>query len=133
MAKYWLIAFLAIFELVLFIGAAPRSLDAEQIGNLSAIADIEQPVRYDGAQLWSVDFSDDRTKLVVVNLKKNFGLYFIWSKFYRGEKKKKNQSDTVWSQTTHEHFFPTTMLVNFITINYQTENYKKILHLYEKL
>lgn len=74
MEKYWLIALLAIFELVLFIGAAPRTLDAEQIGNLSTIAHIEQPVRYDGAQLWSVDFSDDRTKLVVVNLKKNFGL-----------------------------------------------------------
>lgn len=77
MAKYWLIAFLAIFELVLFLEAAPRSLDAEEIGNLSAIVAIEQPVRYDGAQLWSVDFSNDHAKLVVVNLKKNFGSYFI--------------------------------------------------------
>lgn len=75
MEKYWLIALLAIFELVVFLEAAPRSLDAEQIGNLSEIADIEQVVRYDGAQLWSVDFSDDRTKIVVINLKKNFGLY----------------------------------------------------------
>lgn len=74
MAKYWLIAFLAIFELVFFLEAAPRSLDAEQIGNLSTIADLEPPVRYDGAQLWSVDFSDDHAKLVVINLKKNFGL-----------------------------------------------------------
>lgn len=76
MAKHWLIAFLAIFELAFFLEAAPRSLDAEQIGNLSAIADLdlELPVRYDGAQLWSVDFSDDQTKLVIVNLKKNFGL-----------------------------------------------------------
>lgn len=75
MEKYWLIALLAIFELALFIEAAPRSLNAEQIGNLSTIANIEPPVRYDGAQLWSVDFSDDRTKLVVINLKKHFGLY----------------------------------------------------------
>lgn len=74
MAKYWLIAFLAIFELVLFARVAPRSLDANEIGNLSAIADIEEQVRYDGAQLWSVDFSDDHKKLVVVSLKKNFGL-----------------------------------------------------------
>lgn len=76
MAKHWLIAFFAIFELAFFLEAAPRSLDAEQIGNLSAIADLdlEPPVRYDGAQLWSVDFSDDQTKLVIVNLKKNFGL-----------------------------------------------------------
>lgn len=74
MAKYWLIAFLAIFELVLFIGVAPRSLDANEIGNLSAIADVEHQVRYDGAQLWSVDFSDERTKRVIVGLKQKFGL-----------------------------------------------------------
>lgn len=73
MDKCWLIAIFAVFNLVVLIEAAPRSLDADQIKNLSAIADVETPVRYDGAQLWSVNFVDVQTKLVVINLKKNFG------------------------------------------------------------
>lgn len=76
MAQCWHIALFAIFNLVLLIESAPRSLDANEINNLSAIANIEPAVRYDGAQLWSVNFSDDRSKLVVVSLKKNFGWYF---------------------------------------------------------
>lgn len=73
MDKCWLFALFAVFNLILVIEAAPRTLDADQIKNLSAIADVETPVRYDGAQLWSVSFADDRTKLVVVSLKRNFG------------------------------------------------------------
>lgn len=73
MDKCWLFALFAVFNLILVIETAPRTLDADQIKNLSAIADVETPVRYDGAQLWSVNFADDRTKLVVVSLKRNFG------------------------------------------------------------
>lgn len=67
------IAIFAIFNLFLLIEAAPRTLDAIEIRNLSTIADIDAPVRYDGAQLWSVRFDDDQTKRVVVSLKRNFG------------------------------------------------------------
>lgn len=67
------IAIFAIFNVFLLIEAAPRTLDATEIKNLSTIADVETPVRYDGAQLWSVSFGDDQTKRVVVGLKRNFG------------------------------------------------------------
>lgn len=33
----------------------------------------EVPVKYDGAQLWRVDFGDDQTKEVVINLQNDFG------------------------------------------------------------
>lgn len=53
--------------------AAPRALDATDLKNLTALIEPEVPVRYDGAQLWSVNFQDDRTKRIVVDLKKRFG------------------------------------------------------------
>lgn len=73
MKKYISIAIFVVINLIIVIEAAPRALDASALKNLSAIADIETPVRYDGAQLWSVNFYDDRTKSVVVGLKRNFG------------------------------------------------------------
>lgn len=73
MEKSYSIAILAIFNLFLLIEAAPRTLDAIELKNLSTVADIEAPVRYDGAQLWSVSFADDQTKRVVIGLKRNFG------------------------------------------------------------
>lgn len=73
MEKFSLIAIIAVFNLILFIEVTPRSLDASDLKDLSAIADIDTQVRYDGAQLWSVDFVDERTKAVVVGLKRNFG------------------------------------------------------------
>lgn len=73
MAISFSIAIFAIFNLVLLIEAAPRTLDAIEIKNLSTIADIDTPVRYDGAQLWSVSFGDEQTKRVVIGLKRNFG------------------------------------------------------------
>lgn len=73
MKCYFLIALFAIFNVFLSIEAAPKALDATALKNLSAIADIETPVRYDGAQLWSVDFSDEQSKIVVITLKRVFG------------------------------------------------------------
>lgn len=74
MEKCSLIAIFAVFNVFLLIEAAPRSLDDTSLRNLSAIANIETPVvRYDGAQLWSVNFSDEQTKRVVIGLKRNFG------------------------------------------------------------
>lgn len=73
MEKCSLIAIFAVFNLFLLIEAAPRSLDVTELRNLSAIANIEIPVRYDGAQLWSVNFSNEQTKRVVISLKRNFG------------------------------------------------------------
>lgn len=73
MEKCSLIAIFAVFNLLASIEAAPRALDATELKNLSAIANIETPVRYDGAQLWSVKFSDEFSKRVVISLKKNFG------------------------------------------------------------
>lgn len=73
MEKCSLIAIFAVFNIFLLIEAAPRALDATDLRNLSAIANIETPVRYDGAQLWSVNFSDEQTKRIVISLKRNFG------------------------------------------------------------
>lgn len=73
MKKYSLIALFAVFNVFLLVEAAPRALDATALANLSAIADIEARVRYDGAQLWSVTFSDEKSQRVVISLKRDFG------------------------------------------------------------
>lgn len=73
MEKCWAVAIFVVFNLFLLSEAAPRSFDANTFENLSAIANVDTPVRYDGAQLWSVNFSDDRTKFIVIGLKRNFG------------------------------------------------------------
>lgn len=73
MEKCSVIAVFVMFNLILTIEAAPRVLGADELKNLSAIANIDTPIRYDGAQLWSVNFADDRAKAVVVSLKRNFG------------------------------------------------------------
>lgn len=73
MEKCWVIAFVAIFNLVFISEVTSRHLNADQLKNLSTIANIESPVRYDGAQLWSVNFDDIESKQVVISLKQNFG------------------------------------------------------------
>lgn len=57
--------------------AAPRQLDASDLNfNLSSIIkEPEVPVRYDGAQLWTVDFNSDHTKRIVVELKRKYGSF----------------------------------------------------------
>lgn len=39
----------------------------------------EVPVRYDGAQLWAVDFADDSAKRFVAGLPNDFGMLFLIS------------------------------------------------------
>lgn len=35
----------------------------------------EEPVRYDGAQIWSVNLSDNQTTQIIFDLMENFGSY----------------------------------------------------------
>lgn len=58
---------------VFWIDGAPNALDSTIFKNLSEPIEIDRPVRYDGAQLWNVDFNDDRTKTIVVELKRAYG------------------------------------------------------------
>lgn len=73
MANFKLIVIFVVCNLFLLSNVAPKSLDAIELRNLSEIIDNEKPVRYDGAQLWSVEFSDDRSKQIVIDLKRSFG------------------------------------------------------------
>lgn len=75
MAKIISLAVLTVLSLFAFCDAAPRSLDINDLRNLSAALEPEVPVRYDGAQLWSVEFNDDKTKRIVVDLKHKYGLF----------------------------------------------------------
>lgn len=81
MAKIVSLAVLTVLSLFAFCDAAPRSLDANDLRNLSAAIEPEVSVRYDGAQLWSVEFNDDETKRIVVDLKHKYGL-FLSSSFF---------------------------------------------------
>lgn len=75
MGNFPLVVLFAVLHLFTLNKAAPStSLDSSQLPtNLTELYEPEVPVRYDGAQLWAVDFSDDRTKRIVVGLKKDFG------------------------------------------------------------
>lgn len=75
MAKIISLAVLTVLSLFAFCDAAPRSLNANDLRNLSAAIESEAPTRYDGAQLWSVEFNDDKTKRIVVDLKHKYGSF----------------------------------------------------------
>lgn len=90
MAKIVSVAVFTVLFLFVLCDAAPRSLDAANLKNLSAIIEPEVPVRYDGAQLWSVDFTDDHTKRIVVELKKRYGSFMFVCFVYFLFKQKKN-------------------------------------------
>lgn len=70
MEKLLLIVIFTIFNSILFIEAAPKSLDAN----------IKTRVRYDGAQLWSVNLASDGAQKVIADLEANFG-YFRFLRF----------------------------------------------------
>lgn len=63
----------ALYNQALWIDGAPNALDSTLFKNLSETIEADKPVRYDGAQLWNVDFNDDRTKNIVVELKRTYG------------------------------------------------------------
>lgn len=73
MENFKLIVIFVVFNLFLLSNAAAKSLDATELRNLSEIIANETPVRYDGAQLWSVEFSDERSKQIVIDLKRSYG------------------------------------------------------------
>lgn len=77
MANIISLAILTVFSLFGFCDAAPRSLDVNDLGNLSAAIEPEVSVRYDGAQLWNVEFNDDKTKRIVVDLKHKYGSFVL--------------------------------------------------------
>lgn len=58
---------------VLWISGAPNALDNTSQKSLNESIGADKLVRYDGAQLWKVDFNDDRTKNIVVELKRAYG------------------------------------------------------------
>lgn len=62
-----------LYNQALWIDGASNVLDSTLFKNISESIDADKPVRYDGAQLWNVDFSDDRSKNIVVELKRNYG------------------------------------------------------------
>lgn len=72
--KNVLIVFLiALVNQVFWMDGAPNALDSTIRINLNESIVAVNPVRYDGAQLWKVDFNDDRTKTIVVELKRAYG------------------------------------------------------------
>lgn len=83
------LAVLTALSLFAFCDAAPRSLDVNDFKNLTAAIETEEFIRYDGAQLWSVEFGDHKTKRIVVDLKKIYGsfLSFCFVLFVAAEKK----------------------------------------------
>lgn len=62
-----------LYNQALWIDGASNALDTTLFKNLNESLDADKPVRYDGAQLWNVDFNDDRTKNIVVELKRTYG------------------------------------------------------------
>lgn len=47
--------------------------DAETLKNLTELALELAPVRYNGAQLWRVNYDDENSKKIVSDLQKQFG------------------------------------------------------------
>lgn len=72
MANSLLITIFTILILCSAIEAAPRRFDIQQ-NNLSAIFDIDTPVRYDGDQVWNFDIPHILAKLIIAHLTENFG------------------------------------------------------------
>lgn len=60
---FLLFALVAVFNLSLFVGAAPRAVDTKI------------PVRYDGAQLWKIYLDNDESERIVVGLENDFGIF----------------------------------------------------------
>lgn len=74
--KNVLIVFLIVLvNQVFWIDGAPNALDSATKNYLNESIVADNPVRYDGAQLWKVDFNDDRTKTIVVELKRAYGSF----------------------------------------------------------
>lgn len=61
MRKCALLAIVAVFNLILSIESAPKSLD------------VEKSIRYDGAQLWSIQLTNENTKRIITDFETNFG------------------------------------------------------------
>lgn len=47
--------------------------DAESLTNLTETTLQEEPVRYNGAQLWRVNYDDENSKKIVSDLQQLFG------------------------------------------------------------
>lgn len=78
MANFPLVLLFSTLNVFVLSYAAPsQPLESIELKNLTELLEPEQPIRYDGAQLWSVEFSDDRTRRVVVGLKRDFGWFFL--------------------------------------------------------
>lgn len=73
MKNFVLFAVIVLSSQVFWIDGASNALDSTLFKNLSESTEIDRPVRYDGAQLWNVDFNDERTKSIVVELKRAYG------------------------------------------------------------
>lgn len=67
MEKCFVFAIFAMLSLISIAETAP-SFDGIEDGNF-----IETPVRYDGAQLWSVSHSDEQTRKLIEDLANKFG------------------------------------------------------------
>lgn len=61
--KFFLFALVAVFNLSLLVGAAPRAVDTKI------------SVRYDGAQLWQIYLDNDESERIVVGLENYFGIF----------------------------------------------------------
>lgn len=69
MGKGFISAIFAVLCLFLLAKAAPSPFD-----DVASIDDfIDTPVRYDGAQLWTVSYSDDKTIELLNSLTEEFG------------------------------------------------------------
>lgn len=75
MEKCIFIRVFAVLSLTLFVNAAPGSIRSENLVQFT-----ETPVRYDGAQLWSVSISNDQTRNVINKLNQQLGTYVIGEK-----------------------------------------------------
>lgn len=71
-----LVLFLSLFLLNICVYAAP-AIENSSLQNVTELSSTEIAIRYDGAQLWRVDFDHDVAKQSVFALQRKFGIYLF--------------------------------------------------------
>lgn len=72
MEKCIFITIFAVLSLIALVDAAPGSINNDNLA--------ETPVRYDGAQLWSVSISNDQNRKVIDKLNEQLGMHVFEEK-----------------------------------------------------